>query len=223
MALCSAAETHGGSYRKTTAERFDDPFGKKRMGGMLDRMVARCARSRRRVAALASIASPGRGGAFILLALVAVATPGAIRAQEPQVARAAHGMVVSHNPLASRAGVQVLEAGGNAVDAAIATALALAVTNPQAGNLGGGGFLLYFRARDSLCTVIDFRDRTRAATPKHVPSTHAVGWTRCARAIGHSSVGCPEHRRLPLALRSTPAVWRSLVAPALRLAQEGSL
>jgi gamma-glutamyltranspeptidase/glutathione hydrolase len=80
-------------------------------------------------------------------AALAVALPvaAANRPDEAQVATAAHAMVVTQNPLASRAGLEVLKAGGNAADAAVTTALALAVVHPQAGNLGGGGFLLYYR------------------------------------------------------------------------------
>jgi gamma-glutamyltranspeptidase/glutathione hydrolase len=69
----------------------------------------------------------------------------------------AHGVVVSAEPFATHAGVSVLEAGGNAVDAAVATALALAVTHPSAGNLGGGGFMLV-RPRGGTTVAIDFRE-----------------------------------------------------------------
>jgi gamma-glutamyltranspeptidase / glutathione hydrolase len=75
-----------------------------------------------------------------------------------EVVRSEHGMVVSVEPHATRAGVRVLSAGGNAIDAAVATAYALAVTHPSAGNLGGGGFMLI--ARPGLPIVaLDFRER----------------------------------------------------------------
>jgi gamma-glutamyltranspeptidase/glutathione hydrolase len=81
-------------------------------------------------------------------------------AEEP--VRARHGMVVSVHHLASDAGLAVLRAGGNAVDAAVATGFALAVVHPIAGNLGGGGFLL-LRPRDGHSTFIDFREKAPLA------------------------------------------------------------
>ena len=74
--------------------------------------------------------------------------------------RAEHGMVVSANGFASRIGAQVLESGGNAVDAAIATGFALAVTYPTAGNIGGGGFMV-IRFPDGSSTAFDFREKQR--------------------------------------------------------------
>ncbi|MFN0244837.1 MAG: gamma-glutamyltransferase [Planctomycetota bacterium] len=73
-----------------------------------------------------------------------------------------HGAVVSEHPLATRAGLDVLNRGGNAADAAVATALALAVAYPQAGNLGGGGFAL-FVAHTGVASAIDFRETAPAA------------------------------------------------------------
>ena len=67
-------------------------------------------------------------------------------------------MVVTEEPIAADVGVSILKAGGNAVDAAVAVALALAVTYPVAGNIGGGGFMLV-RFADARSTFIDFRER----------------------------------------------------------------
>src|SRR6201996_6642393 len=68
---------------------------------------------------------------------------------------ASHAMVVSQNELASRAGVEVMKAGGNAIDAAVATGFALAVVHPNAGNIGGGGFMLV-RMKSGEVHFVDF-------------------------------------------------------------------
>src|SRR5271167_1532639 len=80
---------------------------------------------------------------------------------------AQHAIVTSVQELASRAGVEMLQAGGNAVDAAVATGFALAVVHPQAGNLGGGGFML-FRAADGKVHFVDFREKAPAAATENM-------------------------------------------------------
>src|SRR5436309_8804987 len=83
----------------------------------------------------------------------------------PDVA-AAHGIVVTDAPLASRVGATVLRNGGSAVDAAVATAFALAVTLPSAGNVGGGGFAAM--SVDGQTTALDFRETAPAAASRNM-------------------------------------------------------
>src|SRR5262249_41757214 len=99
------------------------------------------------------------------LALVAACTSAPVPTPAPPVQRAAdeplaaqHAMVVSASAIASEIGNQVLKDGGNAVDAAIATGFALAVTYPTAGNIGGGGFMV-IRFPDGRTTSFDFREK----------------------------------------------------------------
>jgi gamma-glutamyltranspeptidase/glutathione hydrolase len=132
--------------------------------------------------------------------------------------RAEHGMVVSTDRYASEVGVGILRAGGNAVDAAVATALTLAVVNPEAGNIGGGGFLL-LRLADGRAAALDFRERAPRAATRDM-YLDANGQLTNASVEGHRAVGVPgtvaglweAHRKygkLP---------WADLVAPAIRLA-----
>src|SRR6476619_313613 len=106
------------------------------------------------------LSSPWSRRALCLLAL-APCIPHAAEAASTPV-RARQGMVVSQEAVASRVGDQVLRDGGNAVDAAIATAMALAVTHPTAGNIGGGGFLVY-RPASGEPVAYDFREAAPAA------------------------------------------------------------
>src|SRR5213592_904163 len=91
-----------------------------------------------------------------LIVLLLLSTTAYAAAPEPLHAR--HGMVTSTSPIASQVGVDVMKRGGNAVDAAVAVALALAVTWPSAGNIGGGGFMMIRRA-DGNTEIVDYRER----------------------------------------------------------------
>ena len=160
---------------------------------------------------------------FLLIALFVAAwwVPAGWTAS-PAPVRARHGMIVSVNEQASGVGVAVLKDGGNAVDAAIATAFALAVTYPAAGNLGGGGFLL-LRFKDGRATFIDFRERAPAAASRHmyldasgnvVPEASTVGLR--AAAVPGTVAGLEYASRKYGRLR-----WSRLVAPAVALARNG--
>jgi len=129
------------------------------------------------------------------------------------------GMVVSTDRYASEAGTRVLQAGGNAVDAAIATSFALAVVNPEAGNIGGGGFMVV-RLADGTTASLDYRERAPMAASRDMYLDDAGELTE-ASTLGHLAVGVPgtvaglwaAHQRLG----SLP--WAELVAPAMELAE----
>ena len=162
--------------------------------------------------------------ALILLAssLLGVAPP--LRAiQDPATpVRAAHGMVASETVLASEAGAAVLAAGGNAVDAAIATGLALAVTHPSAGNIGGGGFMV-IRFTDGGVTALDFREKAPLAAHPEMFTDGTGEYSREIHHDSHRAVGVPgtvagfwkAH-----ALYGSED-WASLVSPAVTLARDG--
>ena len=134
------------------------------------------------------------------------------------------GMVVSASAIASEAGAQVLANGGNAVDAAIATGFALAVTYPTAGNIGGGGFMV-IRMADGRATTIDFREKAPlAATPEmFTDADGAYSATKHHRS--HLAVGVPGTvAGFALAHKKYGAAsWKKLVDPAVALAADGFL
>ncbi|HEV3004350.1 MAG TPA: gamma-glutamyltransferase, partial [Pirellulales bacterium] len=129
---------------------------------------------------------------------------------------AKQGLVVSDSARASEVGAAILKQGGNAVDAAVATALALAVTFPEAGNLGGGGFMLVCPADGAEPLCIEYRETAPAAA-----SANMFGLGE--RGLGHKVVGVPGTLRgLELAhQRFGKLPWKTLVEPAVGLAAEG--
>jgi len=131
------------------------------------------------------------------------------------------GAVASGDALATGAGLEILRAGGNAVDAAVATALALAVTYPEAGNLGGGGFAVV-KSGDQVL-ALDFRETAPAAARRDMYLDEKGNPVQGASVVGPLAAGTPGspaglwelHRklgRLP---------WERVVAPARKLAAEG--
>ena len=132
-----------------------------------------------------------------------------------------NGMVATDEEHATRVGVDVLRAGGNAVDAAVATAFALAVTLPSAGNIGGGGFIV-LRMPDGTIDALDFREMAPGAATRDM-YLDAAGEPTDKSLVGHLASGVPgsvsglweAHRRYG----SRP--WAELVQPAIRLAADG--
>jgi gamma-glutamyltranspeptidase/glutathione hydrolase len=162
-----------------------------------------------------------------LITALVLSAPSPLPAQRSAV-EAGHGMVVSVQELASHAGVEILQKGGNAVDAAVATGFALAVVYPWAGNLGGGGFMLIHLAagRD---VAIDYRETAPAAASRNMyldqegnvrkgPGSSTVGWrasgvpgTVAGFALAFEKYG------------SGKVTWADVLEPARRLAAEGHI
>src|SRR5580704_14425996 len=126
---------------------------------------------------------------LILLSLPLVATHAAI-AQDETPVTADHAMVVSVHHEATDAGVEILKAGGNAVDSAVATGFALAVVHPVAGNIGGGGFML-IHLKDGKSTFIDYREKAPAAATETMYQDAHGDVIKDASIIGYKAIGVP--------------------------------
>lgn len=131
------------------------------------------------------------------------------------------GAVVSAHPLASQAGLSVLQKGGNAIDAAIATQLALAVVYPNAGNLGGGGFMVA-RLADGEEVAIDYREQAPAAASRDM-YVDADGKARTDKSQnGHLASGVPGTvAGLFASARYGKLAFEKLIEPAIQLAEKG--
>src|SRR5215204_3996630 len=161
---------------------------------------------------------------FLVLIIIAVPVAPLLAAREP--VRARHGMVASTNEVASQVGVDIMKRGGNAVDAAIAVAFALAVTQPAAGNLGGGGFMM-IRLKDGRTTAIDYREMAPAAAHRDVylDKNGNLIEGEGGSLVGYRAAGVPGTvRGMELALKkygSGKLTWAQLVEPARQLAGRG--
>src|SRR5438128_6797274 len=127
--------------------------------------------------------------ALLLCAVVSVCAPAASAASSPMHAR--HAMVVSVNGFASAAGIEVLKRGGNAVDAAVAVGFALAVVHPQAGNIGGGGFML-LRLANGSTHFLDYREKAPAAATRDMYLDSSGEVIKNASTVGYKAIAVPS-------------------------------
>jgi len=154
--------------------------------------------------------------------LVVVSLTSAVWAAPMRPVRAPHAMVASVHELASRTGVEMMQAGGNAVDAAVATGFALAVVHPQAGNLGGGGFML-IRMADGVARFVDYREKAPAAATANMYLDAQGNVIENASLVGYKAIAVPgsvaglayaqkNYGKLALA---------QVMEPAIQLARDG--
>jgi gamma-glutamyltranspeptidase/glutathione hydrolase len=157
---------------------------------------------------------------LILLLMALVAAPSIRAAVHPL--HAPHAIVVCAHELASKVGIETMQAGGNAVDAAVATGFALAVVHPPAGNIGGGGFML-IRMAEGMTHFLDYREKAPAAATRNMYLDPQGKVIPGASEIGYKAIGVPgsvagmvyaERKYGKLTLKQ-------VMAPAIRLAREG--
>lgn len=158
----------------------------------------------------------------LLLFVLAVTWLASFSLASTHPVRAPHGMVVTVHALASQVGADVLQDGGNAVDAAVATGFALAVVHPPAGNIGGGGFML-IRMADGKTHFLDYREKAPAAATRDMYLDAQGNVIPGASEIGYKSIGVPgsvagmvyaEQKYGKLTLKQ-------VMAPAIKLARDG--
>ena len=132
-----------------------------------------------------------------------------------------NGAVVSAHPLASKAGVSVLKKGGNAIDAAIATQLALAVVYPGAGNIGGGGFMIA-RLQDGRNIALDYREKAPASAGRDMYLDASGNPQMNLSQFGHLASGVPGTvAGLFASLKYAKLPFKVLIEPAIELAEKG--
>ena len=159
------------------------------------------------------------------MTVAGMAGPGPAADDRPWVARGRQGMVASDSPYASQAGLEILQAGGNAVDAAAAVSFALAVTRPQSTGLGGGGFMMIRFAKEGEVVILDYRETAPAAATRDMYAADPPDETKAAPRCryGYLAAGVPglvagqadalqKYGTLPL---------KRLIEPAIKLAEQG--
>lgn len=156
----------------------------------------------------------------LLMAAVLLCATRLLAASNP--VHAQHAIVVSRHELASQVGVEIMQAGGNAIDAAVATGFALAVVHPAAGNIGGGGFML-IRMADGKTHFLDYREKAAAAATRDMYLDAKGDVIDGASEFGYKAIGVPgsvagmvyaeqKYGRLTL---------KQVIAPAIKLAHKG--
>jgi len=159
---------------------------------------------------------------FFILLLVQSAFSGVADNSVKKTTQARQGMVVSSEPNASQAGIEILKQGGNSIDAAVAVGFALAVTHPQAGNIGGGGFMV-IRMADGTTTTFDYREKAPAKSAKdmflddkgnYVPEKSQEGYLACG-VPGSVAGMLLAHEKFGILNRA------QVLQPAIKLATKG--
>jgi gamma-glutamyltranspeptidase/glutathione hydrolase len=163
--------------------------------------------------------SPHKHLILLLLTVLALVC-GGLAATRP--VHAQHAMVVSVHDLASQAGVEVLRAGGNAVDAAVATGFALAVVHPPAGNIGGGGFMLV-RMADGKTHFLDYREKAPAAATRDMYLDPQGNVIEGASEYGYKAIGVPGSvaGMVYAGKKFGKLTLKQVMAPAIKLARDG--
>ncbi|WP_438480976.1 gamma-glutamyltransferase [Oleiharenicola lentus] len=163
----------------------------------------------------------------LFITSLVLGNPTALRAQRAAV-EAKHGMVASVHELGSQAGLEILQKGGNAIDAAVATGLALTVVFPFAGNIGGGGFMVIHLA-DGRDVVIDYRETAPASATRdmYLAANGKVVEGAGSSTVGWKASGVPGSvAGFALAMQkygSGKVTWADVCEPARRLAAEGHI
>ncbi len=159
---------------------------------------------------------------IFLVTLFLIGNQNTLFAQWFSPVKAKHAMVVTADSLASKTGVAILKKGGNAVDAAVAVAFTLAVTYPNAGNIGGGGFML-IRTPDNKVFALDYREKAPLKADRNMYLDENGNVIPEASLIGYKACGVPgtvyglweAHKRFG------KLKWKELLQPAIRFAEQG--